>query len=419
MKPLTCEMCGSNDVVKQDGLFVCQICGTKYSVEEARKMMIEGPVDVSGSTVKIDNSVSVRNFLLMAESAFSVKNYAESESYSNKVLEIENDNSSAWLMKGKASGLQSTVANSRIEESVMCFSKAISFASDSEKNQYSSQVVDEFTNISMALMEKCCDNFEKHPVSSNSKTIANTSEYLQEQATQLSKACGVNLPDFERKQAKLIADAVFNAWPEIKRQYVGPDGHPNKTAFDTYRTVCIDCISLLKSSIQLDPDNAKGVISRYKVLIIITTDLNDACSWKNSGSGRNEYWTREYELSRTEKNKNIDCIMEYHSKIKELDPNYTIPKRPRDRGCYVATCVYGSYDCPEVWTLRRYRDEKLALTTFGRAFIHTYYAISPTIVKMFGNRRWFRTLWKRVLDVKVKKLQMKGYEDSPYNDREW
>ena len=56
MKRLTCEMCGSTDIVKQDGLFVCQSCGTKYSVEEARKMMIEGTVDVSGSTVKIDNS---------------------------------------------------------------------------------------------------------------------------------------------------------------------------------------------------------------------------------------------------------------------------------------------------------------------------------------------------------------------------
>jgi len=28
-------------------------------------------------------------------------------------------------------------------------------------------------------------------------------------------------------------------------------------------------------------------------------------------------------------------------------------------GCYIATAVYGSYNCPEVWTLRRYRDIKL------------------------------------------------------------
>lgn len=41
MKQLTCEMCGSTDLIKQDGVFVCQSCGCKYSVEEAKKMMIE------------------------------------------------------------------------------------------------------------------------------------------------------------------------------------------------------------------------------------------------------------------------------------------------------------------------------------------------------------------------------------------
>ena len=30
MKALVCEMCGSNDIVKKDGLFVCQFCGVKY-----------------------------------------------------------------------------------------------------------------------------------------------------------------------------------------------------------------------------------------------------------------------------------------------------------------------------------------------------------------------------------------------------
>jgi len=41
MKQLVCEMCGGNDLIKQDGVFVCQNCKTKYSVEEAKKMMVE------------------------------------------------------------------------------------------------------------------------------------------------------------------------------------------------------------------------------------------------------------------------------------------------------------------------------------------------------------------------------------------
>lgn len=88
-------------------------------------------------------------------------------------------------------------------------------------------------------------------------------------------------------------------------------------------------------------------------------------------------------------------------------------------GCYVATCVYGSYDCPEVWTLRRYRDKTLGSTWYGRLFIRLYYAISPTLVKWFGKTKWFKKMWKGVLDKKVKLLQAKGFEDTPYEDIDW
>ena len=37
MKQMVCEMCGGTDLIKQDGVFVCQTCGTKYSIEEAKK----------------------------------------------------------------------------------------------------------------------------------------------------------------------------------------------------------------------------------------------------------------------------------------------------------------------------------------------------------------------------------------------
>lgn len=92
---------------------------------------------------------------------------------------------------------------------------------------------------------------------------------------------------------------------------------------------------------------------------------------------------------------------------------------PSTGGCYVATAVYGSYDCPQVWTLRRYRDNQLSKTWYGRWFIYTYYAISPTIVKWFGNTQWFKNMWRGKLDKMVKELQDSGVEDTPYNDIDW
>lgn len=88
-------------------------------------------------------------------------------------------------------------------------------------------------------------------------------------------------------------------------------------------------------------------------------------------------------------------------------------------GCYVATAVYGSYDCPQVWVLRRYRDNYLGTSWFGRAFIKFYYAVSPTMVKWFGKTKWFNKFFKRVLDKKIIKLKNKGYLDTEYQDIDW
>lgn len=77
----------------------------------------------------------------------------------------------------------------------------------------------------------------------------------------------------------------------------------------------------------------------------------------------------------------------------------------------------GSYDCPQVWTLRRFRDYTLNGTWYGRAFIKCYYAISPTPVKWFDNHKWFRTFWKKYLDKMVEKLNSLGVENARYYDK--
>ena len=81
MKQLVCEMCGSKDLVKDGGVFVCQSCGCKYSVEEARKMMVEGVVNVQG-TVTIDRSgelellyQAARNARETSDDASAVRHY--------------------------------------------------------------------------------------------------------------------------------------------------------------------------------------------------------------------------------------------------------------------------------------------------------------------------------------------------------
>ena len=89
---------------------------------------------------------------------------------------------------------------------------------------------------------------------------------------------------------------------------------------------------------------------------------------------------------------------------------------PKKDGCYIATAVYGSYDCPEVWTLRRFRDFRLMQTAPGRAFVRCYYAVSPALVKCFGGIDWIKRLIHRRLDSFISSLKAEGVEDTPYSD---
>lgn len=110
-------------------------------------------------------------------------------------------------------------------------------------------------------------------------------------------------------------------------------------------------------------------------------------------------------------------------KIQKYQPDFMCSKPLEEnkstQGCYIATAVYGSYDCPEVWTLRRFRDFSLSMNRAGRAFIQFYYTVSPYLVKFFGETRWFKNLWKPILDKLIIHLNARGVANTPYSDRQW
>lgn len=131
----------------------------------------------------------------------------------------------------------------------------------------------------------------------------------------------------------------------------------------------------------------------------------------------------EYIKGRINEILNVLPVVRVHhfskSDVIEREPTIlSIPQSTakKKKGCYIATCVYGSYDCPEVWVLRRFRDNVLSDTWIGRVFIKGYYALSPIIVKLFGKQNWFISICKSALDKIVEKLQIEGFEDTAYYD---
>ena len=79
----------------------------------------------------------------------------------------------------------------------------------------------------------------------------------------------------------------------------------------------------------------------------------------------------------------------------------------KKEGCYIATAVYGSYDAPEVMTLRRFRDETLRNSAFGRWFIRTYYRLSPPVAEKLKNAKRINAFVRSILDRWVERLNRK------------
>lgn len=416
MKALTCEMCGSTNLIKEDGVFVCQSCGTKYSVEEARKMMVEGTVSVRG-TVTVDNTGSIENYLVMASNAAQASNYVEAESYCNKIIEINPKHSRAWQLKGTAAGWQSTLANNRIEESMNCFNNALEYANGKEAEEIKSAIANDAYSLSVAIVRLACNHFSEFPANDTNDTVRTNADWVQLGMSHIVETCGGSREELNKHVASIVIETAFDIYQTLRTAYIN-ESHPSEYEWKRYREGGDGCLWLLRDILYWNVITSEDKINYYKKMINMQQELANSCSWTYSDGG----YVVEYTLTDDAKKFRIDEIMDWHNRIKELDPTYIIPSRPTPAtpgGCYIATAVYGSYDCPELWTLRRFRDFTLSETWYGRAFIKTYYAISPTLVKWFGQSAWFKNLLHKPLNSLVNKLQQKGVENTPYNDIVW
>ena len=90
MKKIVCEMCDGTNFLKQDGMYVCQDCGAKYSVEEARKLMVEmgdsTPAAPAAAPAPADNSQKVENLRKLAKRAKEEDNSEMAAKYYEQLL---------------------------------------------------------------------------------------------------------------------------------------------------------------------------------------------------------------------------------------------------------------------------------------------------------------------------------------------
>ena len=174
MKQLTCEMCGSTDLMKQDGVFVCQSCGMKYSVEDAKKMMVEGTVEVQGN-VQVKNAAQLENLLNLAHSSFDSKNYAQAEEFCNQVIAMDAVNYDAWKLKGEAINYQITAKNQRILEVYNCIMTSYKVLDEAGKEEHREEILDSLRTCLEGEIDFWLEQFEaQRPTDAMLEKVKNT-----------------------------------------------------------------------------------------------------------------------------------------------------------------------------------------------------------------------------------------------------
>lgn len=105
MKALVCEMCGSQELVKEGRNVVCQNCKTKYDPEEAKKLLVE----VSGS-VQIDNSKKLENLYKLARRAKQENNETDAANYYAQISLEDPDSWEAQFYKVYFTAMKTNIA---------------------------------------------------------------------------------------------------------------------------------------------------------------------------------------------------------------------------------------------------------------------------------------------------------------------
>ena len=351
MKAIKCSMCGSVDLIKQGDYYICQNCGTKYSDEDIKRIIVSGKI-------KVDNSEIVENRYLLARQAIVNGEYKEACKYYGLIRETVPSDWEAMFFSVYADAMQSNIngienAAFRIGKiavtAIKAISSDISDASEAEK----------------ACREIFVYSVEKAPVILLSATMKHYNAYSTVKGAPDDKICRVN--------------AISTMLLSI--------GNAFEANFANNNSICQFACGSWKKAFE----------------VCFSADLR--------------LFTGSFP-------ENMQFVEEeYKAKIKKYDTEYepkTVIGSTRTKtlsACYIATAVYGSYDCPQVWTLRRFRDYKLSRKWYGRAFISLYYSISPIIIKWFGSTAWFNRFFKTFLDRMVASLKKQGFEDTPYYDR--
>lgn len=318
MAALVCDLCGGKLIMGVGGIAVCDSCGMEHSANRMKEKVQE----IKG-TVRVDNSHMVENYLEMAQSAKDAGNHAESESYCNKVIEFEPTNYKAWMLKGEAAAWQSSLQNSRVDEGVASFVKAINNAPDEVREDLVEEAKEQIKNLAVAMISLRADRFAKWPDEEESNGFISDITSILNTVVAFLFQTGEVIPPSEIMApiATCIDQSVAQAWqnviwPEYNGDPNDSDDRAGKYEWQNFIKRVDYCASLVEKAISLCDEED---IQHYENLIFLHQAAIDSCSWCCEFTEWGKRWYVEWKLTDEAKNARRNLIRDYEAKIEEIN----------------------------------------------------------------------------------------------------
>jgi hypothetical protein len=102
------------------------------------------------------------------------------------------------------------------------------------------------------------------------------------------------------------------------------------------------------------------------------------------------------------KGKEEYIILNYVEKVNLISP-ILVNNKSTNKNCFIVTTTMGDENHPVVIDFRKYRDEVLLNTYFGRELIRLYYTVGPLLSKVIKNNKFLFLISKKMI-LKLHKL---------------
>ena len=336
---------------KINNQYQCNHCKTKYTLEDAEKLLKD---------IKIDRSDEYDNYLTLARRAKQEDNAKNAAKYYEMVLRNNPSNWEAMFYCTYFAEISTTLLGieNSIQKMINTTSSTLQIVSSvtdvNEMNNIVSEISDSIRTLGLFYYSCIKEHYHEFDKLSDSG-----GEFVDR---------GMSIYSLEVSTGLLV------------EQYIG---------HEIIRKSCIpalfECgIEILKETFQTRWNGSPP----QRISELYNEQVNNTAVMIQKYKPNYTYprLTRRYEGS------SITCT----------------ERNGKKEGCYIATSVYGYYDHPKVIILRRFRDDTLRNSFIGKQIISFYYKTSPSIIRTLGSFTFFNGITRRLLDLFVDYLTRKS-----------